>query len=207
MTRLDHNRAIAQLAGKTGAAVSDITNMTVWGNHSPSMFPDLFNAKIGGDNAAEVVNDEAWYAERYIPTVGKRGAAIIEARGASSAASAANAAIDHVHDWVLGTPEGDWVSMAVPSDGAYGVAEGIISSFACTCSGGEYTIVEGLEVNDFAQRADRRDRQRAQGGARGGRGAGPGLTRRRGSWSSRPVRPCSAVNVHSPRRASHALIL
>jgi malate dehydrogenase len=151
MTRLDHNRAIAQLAAKTGAAVSDITNMTVWGNHSPSMFPDLFNAKVGGRNAAEVVNDEAWYSDTYIPTVGKRGAAIIEARGASSAASAANAAIDHVHDWVLGTPDGDWVSMAVPSDGSYRVEEGIISSFACTCSGGEYTIVEGLEVNDFAQ--------------------------------------------------------
>jgi malate dehydrogenase len=151
MTRLDHNRAIAQLASKTGAAVSDITNMTVWGNHSPSMFPDLFNAKIAGENAAEKVNDEAWYSDTYIPTVGKRGAAIIEARGASSAASAANAAIDHIHDWVLGTPEGDWVSMAVPTTGAYGIEEGIISSFACTCSGGEYTIVEGLEVNDFAQ--------------------------------------------------------
>jgi malate dehydrogenase len=151
MTRLDHNRAIAQLSAKAGAAVSDITNMTVWGNHSPSMFPDLFNAKIGGRNAAEVVNDEAWYADEYIPTVGKRGAAIIEARGASSAASAANAAIDHVHDWVLGTPEGDWVSMAVPSDGSYGIAEGIITSFACTTKNGEYEIVEGLEVNDFAQ--------------------------------------------------------
>src|SRR4051794_23417992 len=151
MTRLDHNRAIAQLARKSGAAVSDITNMTVWGNHSPSMFPDLFNARIGGRNAAEVVGDEPWYADEYIPTVGKRGAAIIEARGASSAASAANAAVDHVHDWVLGTPEGDWVSMAVPSDGSYGVDEGIISSFACTCSDGEYAIVEGLGVNDFAQ--------------------------------------------------------
>jgi len=151
MTRLDHNRALAQLARKAGVAVSDITNMTVWGNHSPSMFPDLFNAKVNGKNAAEVVDDEQWYADDYIPTVGKRGAAIIEARGASSAASAANAAIDHVHDWVLGTPEGDWVSMAVASDGSYGVEEGIISSFACTCSGGEWSIVEGLEVNDFAQ--------------------------------------------------------
>ena len=151
MTRLDHNRAIAQLARKAGAAVSDITNMTVWGNHSPTMFPDLFNAKVGGRNAAEVVSDEAWYADEYIPTVGKRGAAIIEARGASSAKSAASAAIDHVHDWVLGTPEGDWVSMAVPSDGSYGVAEGIISSFPCTCSGGDYEVVQGLGVNDFAQ--------------------------------------------------------
>jgi malate dehydrogenase len=151
MTRLDHNRAIAQLARKAGVAVSDITNMTVWGNHSPSMFPDLFNAKVNGKTAAEVVDDEQWYADEYIPTVGKRGAAIIEARGASSAASAANAAIDHVRDWVLGTPEGDWVSMAVPSDGSYGVTEGVISSFACTCSGGEWSIVEGLKVNDFAQ--------------------------------------------------------
>jgi malate dehydrogenase len=125
--------------------------MTVWGNHSPSMFPDLFNAKIAGENAAEKVNDESWYADTYIPTVGKRGAAIIEARGASSAASAANAAIDHVHDWVLGTPEGDWVSMAVPTEGSYGVEEGLISSFACTCSGGEYTIIKDLEVNEFAQ--------------------------------------------------------
>jgi malate dehydrogenase len=151
MTRLDHNRAIAQLARKTGAAVSDITNMTVWGNHSPTMFPDLFNAKVNGRNAAEVVSDERWYADEYIPTVGKRGAAIIEARGASSAASAANAAVDHVRDWMLGTTSGDWVSMAVPSDGSYGVEEGLISSFACTTAAGEYTIVEGLEVGEFAQ--------------------------------------------------------
>jgi malate dehydrogenase len=151
MTRLDHNRAVGQLARKLEVPVSAITNMTVWGNHSPSMFPDLFNAKVNGEQAAAAVGDERWYEEEYIPTVGKRGAAIIEARGASSAASAANAAVDHVHDWVLGTPDGDWVSMAVPSDGSYGVPEGIISSFACTTSGGSYTIVEGLEVNDFAQ--------------------------------------------------------
>jgi malate dehydrogenase len=151
MTRLDHNRAIAQLSRRAGAPVSEITNMTVWGNHSPTMFPDLFNAKVGGRTAADVVDDERWYAEEYIPTVGKRGAAIIEARGASSAASAANAAIDHVRDWVLGTPDGDWVSMAVPSDGSYGVEEGLISSFACTCSNGEWKIVEGLDVNDFAR--------------------------------------------------------
>ena len=125
--------------------------MTIWGNHSPTMFPDLFNAKVGGKHRGRGGGRRDWYADEYIPTVGKRGAAIIEARGASSAASAANAAIDHVHDWVLGTPEGDWVSMAVPSDGSYGVEEGIISSFACTCSGGEYSIVEGLEVNEFAQ--------------------------------------------------------
>ncbi len=151
MTRLDHNRAIAQLAKKTGAAVSDITNMAVWGNHSPTMYPDLFNAKVKGERAWDAVDDEAWVTDDYIPTVGKRGAAIIEARGASSAASAASAAIDHVHDWVLGTPEGDWVSMAVPSDGSYGVAEGIISSFPVTCSGGEYSIVQGLDVPDFSQ--------------------------------------------------------
>jgi malate dehydrogenase len=151
MTRLDHNRAIAQLAKKTGAAVSDITNMAVWGNHSPTMYPDLFNAKVKGERAWDVVNDETWVSDDYIPTVGKRGAAIIEARGASSAASAASAAIDHVHDWVLGTPEGDWVSMAIPSDGSYGVAEGIISSFPVTCSVGEYSIVQGLDVPDFSQ--------------------------------------------------------
>lgn len=152
MTRLDHNRAIAQLAEKTGAAVSDITNMTIWGNHSPTMFPDLYNAKVKGQNAFEAVGQDLdWYRETYQPTVGKRGAAIIDARGASSAASAASAAIDHIHDWVLGTPEGDWVSMAIPSDGSYGVAEGVISSFPVTCSGGEYTIVQGLDVPEFAQ--------------------------------------------------------
>ena len=125
--------------------------MTIWGNHSPSMYPDLFNAKVKGERAWDAVGDENWVANSYIPRVGKRGAEIIEARGASSAASAANAAIDHVHDWVLGTPEGDWVSMAVPTDGSYGIEEGIISSYACTCSGGEYSIVEGLEVNDFSR--------------------------------------------------------
>jgi len=151
MTRLDHNRAIAQLAKKTGAEVADITNMGVWGNHSPSMFPDLFNAKVSGRSAAEVVDDQEWYENDFLPTVGKRGAAIIDARGASSAASAANAAIDHVHDWVNGTPDGDWVSMAVPSDGSYDVDEGLISGFPCTCSGGEWSIVQGLEINDFAR--------------------------------------------------------
>ena len=151
MTRLDHNRAIAQLAKKAGAEVGDITNMGVWGNHSPSMFPDLFNAKVGGKNAAEAVDDMEWYENDFLPTVGKRGAAIIDARGASSAASAANAAIDHVHDWVNGTRDGDWVSMAVPSDGSYGVDEGLISSFPCTCANGEWSIVQDLEVNDFAK--------------------------------------------------------
>ncbi len=148
MTRLDHNRAIAQLAKKTGAAVSDITNMAVWGNHSPTMYPDLFNAKVRGERAWDVVNDESWVTDDYIPTVGKRGAAIIEARGASSAA---NATVDHMRDWVLGTPEGDWVSMSVPSDGSYGIAEGIITSYPCTTSGGSYSIVQGLEINEFSR--------------------------------------------------------
>src|ERR671917_208975 len=151
MTRLDHNRAVAQLAERTGTAVSDITNMAVWGNHSPTMYPDLFNAKVNGKRAWDVVSDEAWVADEFIPRVGKRGAEIIEARGASSAASAANAAIEHVHDWVNGTPEGEWVSMAVPSPGAYGVEEGIISSFPCRTSGGEWEIVEGLDVPEFSQ--------------------------------------------------------
>jgi malate dehydrogenase len=151
MTRLDHNRAIAQLARKTGAAVADITNITIWGNHSATQYPDIFHAKVNGENAAEKVNDQSWLEDDFIPTVQKRGAAIIEARGASSAASAANAAIDHVHDWVLGTPEGDWVSMAIPSDGSYGVEEGIISSFPVTTSGGKYEIVQGLEISDFSR--------------------------------------------------------
>src|SRR5215218_7337579 len=151
MTRLDHNRAVAQLAQKTGAAVSEVTHMVVWGNHSPTMYPDLFNAKVRGERAWDVVGDKAWVANEYIPRVGKRGAEIIEARGASSAASAANAAIDHVRDWMLGTADGDWISMAVPSDGSYGVEEGIISSFPCRCSNGDYEIVQGLDVPEFSQ--------------------------------------------------------
>src|SRR4051794_24127653 len=151
MTRLDHNRALAQLAKKLDIGVSDITNMTVWGNHSPTMYPDLYNAKVGDRVAAEAVDDREWIENDFIPTVGKRGAAIIDARGASSAASAANAAVDHVRDWVQGTPDGDWVSMAVPSDGSYDVDEGLISSFPCTCSSGEWSIVDGLEINDFAR--------------------------------------------------------
>jgi malate dehydrogenase len=150
MTRLDHNRALTQLAKKVGAQVTDITNMAVWGNHSPTMYPDLFNAKVGGEIAAEKVNDQDWIENDFLPTVGKRGAAIIDARGASSAASAANAAIDHVHDWVNGT-DGEWVSMAVVSDGSYGVDEGLISSFPVTCSGGEWSIVQGVELNDFSK--------------------------------------------------------
>jgi malate dehydrogenase len=126
--------------------------MTIWGNHSATQYPDLFHAKVKGQNAAELVNDQAWLENDFIPTVQKRGTAIIDARGASSAASAANAAIDHVHDWALGTPDGDWVSMAVPSDGSYGVPEGIIASFPCTCAGdGSYTIVQGLEIDDFSR--------------------------------------------------------
>ena len=151
MMRLDHNRAIAQLAAKTGAAVKDITNVTIWGNHSATQYPDIFHAKVRGENAAEVVNDQAWLENEFIPTVQKRGAAIIEARGASSAASAANAAIDHVHNWVLGTPQGDWVSMAIASDGSYDVEEGVFSSFPVRCSGGSYEVVEGLEISDFSR--------------------------------------------------------
>jgi malate dehydrogenase len=151
MVRLDHNRAIAQLAERTDAEVSDVTNMTIWGNHSTTQYPDLVNAKVKGSSAWDAVGDEGWIAEEFIPTVAKRGAAIIDARGASSAASAANAAIDHVRDWVLGTPDGDWVSMAVPSDGSYGIEEGIFSGLPCTCSGGEYKVVEGLEVPDFSR--------------------------------------------------------
>ncbi|CAB4933193.1 unannotated protein [freshwater metagenome] len=151
MTRLDHNRAIAQLAQQTGAGVTEITQMTIWGNHSTTQYPDLFHALVNGKPAIELV-DRGWYENEYIPTVAKRGAAIIDARGASSAASAANAAIDHVHDWVLGTPAGDWVSMSVPSDGSYGVPEGIISSFPCTCAGdGTYSIVQGLEIDEFSR--------------------------------------------------------
>lgn len=151
MTRLDHNRAISQLAARTGAAVSDIKRLTIWGNHSATQYPDIFHAEIAGKNAAEVVNDEAWLADTFIPTVAKRGAAIIEARGASSAASAANAAIDHVHTWVNGTAEGDWTSMGIPSDGSYGVPEGIISSFPVTTKDGKYEIVQGLDINEFSR--------------------------------------------------------
>ena len=148
MLRLDHNRAIAQLAGKLGVGVSAITNMTVWGNHSTTQVPDIGNAKVNGEPAWPAVGDDAWILDEFIPTVAKRGAAIIDARGASSAASAANAAIDHVHDWVLGTPEGDWVSMGVPSDGSYGITEGLIAGFPCTCSDGEWSIVQDLRIGD-----------------------------------------------------------
>ncbi len=151
MTRLDHNRAIAQVAAKAGVAVPEVTKMTIWGNHSATQYPDVFHAEVGGKNAAEVVGDQTWIEESFIPTVQKRGAAIIEARGSSSAASAANAAIDHVHDWMLGSHEGDWVSMGVPSDGSYGVAEGLMSSFPCTCRRGEWSIVQGLDIDEFSR--------------------------------------------------------
>jgi malate dehydrogenase len=151
MTRLDHNRAIAQLARKAEVPVSAVSNMTVWGNHSPTQYPDLFHAKVNGQVAAEVVDDQEWLENDFIPTVAKRGAAIIDARGASSAASAANAAIDHVRDWLAGTPEGDWVSMSVPSDGGYGVPEGLISGAPCECRDGAWTVVQGLEIDDFSR--------------------------------------------------------
>ena len=151
MTRLDQNRAKAQLAAKSGQPVADVTNMTIWGNHSATQYPDVYRAKIGGKPAAEVVDDDAWIAETFIPAVQQRGAAIIEARGASSAASAASAAIDHVHDWVLGSSSGDWLSMGVPSDGSYGVPEGLISSFPVTTSGGKWSIVTGLDLDEFSR--------------------------------------------------------
>jgi malate dehydrogenase len=151
LTRLDHNRAISQLARKTGAAVTDVKKMTIWGNHSATQYPDLFHAEIAGKNAAKVVNDQAWIEDSFIPTVAKRGAAIIEARGASSAASAASATIDAARDWLLGTSEGDWVSMAVVSDGSYGVPEGLISSFPVTTRNGDWTIVEGLTIDEFSR--------------------------------------------------------
>jgi malate dehydrogenase len=151
MMRLDHNRAVTQLAQKAGVPVTDVAKVTVWGNHSASQYPDITHATIKGQPAPAVVNDQAWVSDVFIPTVAKRGAAIIEARGASSAASAANAAIDHVHDWVLGTPEGDWVSAGVPSDGSYGIPEGIISGFPCVSRNGSWEIVPGLDIDDFSR--------------------------------------------------------
>jgi malate dehydrogenase len=151
LTRLDHNRAVAQLAGKTGARVADIRRVTIWGNHSATQYPDIFHAEVAGKNAAEAVADQAWLENDFIPTVQKRGAAIIEARGASSAASAANATVDAARDWLLGTPDEDWTSMAVVSDGSYGVDEGIISSFPVATKAGEWSIVQGLDINDFSR--------------------------------------------------------
>ena len=151
MTRLDHNRALSQLAKKTGSTVNDIARLTIWGNHSATQYPDWSKATIGGKPAAEVVGDDAWLQDTFISTVAKRGAAIIEARGSSSAASAANAAIDHVFDWVNGTPAGDWVSAAIRSDGSYGVPEGLICSFPVTSTGGRWGIVQGLEIDAFSR--------------------------------------------------------
>lgn len=151
MTRLDHNRAKAQLAAKTGASVADITHLAIWGNHSTTQYPDLFNTLVRGENAAELINDQEWLESTFLPTVQKRGAAVIEARGASSAGSAANAIIDHMRDWVLGTPENDWVSMSVPTDGSYKIPEGLVCSFPCTVTGGNYQIVEGLDINEFSR--------------------------------------------------------
>ena len=150
MTRLDHNRAMAQLAAKTGSHVNDITCMTIWGNHSATQYPDVSNASVSGKSAVGLV-DQAWLPDEFIPVVQQRGAAIIKARGASSAASAASAAIDHMHDWALGTPDGDWVSMAIPSDGSYGVEPGIVYSYPVRCSGGKYEIVQGLTIDEFSR--------------------------------------------------------
>ena len=150
MTRLDHNRAKAQLAAKTGVQVASVTNMTIWGNHSATQYPDVYNAKVDGKRASDLV-DQDWIEGAFIPTVQQRGAAVLEARGASSAASAASAALDHVRDWALGSPNGDWVSMAVCSDGSYGVPEGLISGFPCTTESGVWKIVPGLDINDFSR--------------------------------------------------------
>ena len=152
MTRLDHNRAVAQLAQRVGKPVTSVKKMTIWGNHSASQYPDLYNCEVDGKNAAVLVDDEPWMRETFIPTVAKRGAAIIKARGLSSAASAGTAAMDHMRNWVQGTPAGDWVSMSVPSDGSYGVPVGLISSFPCTCANGEYSIVQGLQINEFSRK-------------------------------------------------------
>jgi len=155
MVRLDQNRAMSQVAGKTGRPVTEVKRLTIWGNHSATQYPDLFNAQIEGRSIAEIINDQGWIENDFIPTVQERGKAIIEARGLSSAASAANAAIDHIREWVSGTPEGDWASMAVPSDGSYGVPEGIIYGFPCTCADGSWSIVQGLAINEFSrQRMD-----------------------------------------------------
>jgi malate dehydrogenase len=151
MLRLDHNRAVSQIAAKIARPVGEIRKVTVWGNHSATQYPDLFQAEVGGDKVWALINDQAWLENTFIPTVQKRGAAIIEARGASSAASAANAAIDHVRGWVLGTPAGDWVSMGIPSDGSYGIPEGVIYGFPVTCRGGQYERVKGIEISAFSR--------------------------------------------------------
>ncbi len=172
LTRLDHNRAKAQLAAKVGTSTNEVTRMTIWGNHSATQYPDIYNARVGDRNAAEVVDDQGWLESEFLPKVQQRGAAIIEARGASSAASAANATVEHMRDWVLGTPAGDWVSMAIPSDGSYGVPEGLVSSFPCTVGYGSVHVVPDLDINAFsrakidasvAELADERDAVAALG--------------------------------------------
>ena len=152
MMRLDHNRSLTQIAQKTGNAVSDVKKMTIWGNHSATQYPDVFQAEVGGKKAWPMINDQAWLESTFIPTVQKRGAAIIEARGLSSAASAANAAIDHIRDWSLGTAAGDWVSMGIPSDGSYGIPEGVLYGYPVTCKNGTYEIVKGIEVSEFSRK-------------------------------------------------------
>ena len=151
MTRLDHNRALTQVATRAGVSVNDVSRMTIWGNHSATQYPDLFRCRVGARSAAEVIGDQTWLEDTFIPTVQQRGAAIIEARGASSAASAANAAIDHISDWLSGTPEGNWVSMAVRSDGRYGVDQGLISSFPVTCNDGDWSVVPDREIDEFSR--------------------------------------------------------
>ncbi len=151
MVRLDQNRAMSQVAKKLGCPVTDVKKLTIWGNHSATQYPDAYHAEVNGKSVASLVNDQAWIEKDFIPKVQQRGKAIIEARGASSAASAASAAIDHVRDWVLGTPKGDWVSMAVPSDGSYGIPEGILYGFPTTCEGGKWSIVQGLEIDAFSR--------------------------------------------------------
>jgi malate dehydrogenase len=150
MTRLDHNRGLAQLTEKTGAPLADVKKVIIWGNHSATQYPDIHHATVSGKPALSAV-DESWFKDTFIPTVQQRGAAVIKARGTSSAASAAAAALDHMHDWMLGTPAGDWVSMGIPSDGSYGIPEGVIYSYPVTCKGGEYSIVQGLSISDFSR--------------------------------------------------------
>jgi malate dehydrogenase len=152
MMRLDHNRATSQVAQKVGKAVSSIKKMTIWGNHSATQYPDVFQAEAEGKKVWPMINDQAWLESTFIPTVQKRGAAIIEARGLSSAASAANAAIGHIHDWVLGTRDGDWISMGVPADGSYGIPEGVLYGYPVTCKSGKYEVVKGIEVSEFSRK-------------------------------------------------------
>jgi malate dehydrogenase len=151
LMRLDHNRALSQISAKTGLHTTALSKMIVWGNHSVTQYPDISVLEANGAKVWPTINDEAWYVDTFIPTVAKRGAAIIEARGLSSAASAANAAIEHIRDWALGTPAGDWVTMGVPSDGSYGIPEGVVYGFPVTCANGTYSIVQGIEINDFSR--------------------------------------------------------